>query len=440
MRVSIISRRGNLTFEIALRFLAMTFFQPGLNLFPGLLSKHETTQIMSGKSLANLCCAFFVFFIACQDRQELESDPNFTGDGSVIAREFGDNIDLNDLYNYANQEIPSYIQEDNTSGNPITNQGATLGRVLFYDKNLSSDNSISCSSCHKQQFAFGDDADVSQGVNGTTGRHSMRLVNARFSQEDNFFWDERARSLEEQTTQPIRDHAEMGFSGQNGDPDFNDLINKLEQIDYYQELFEFVYGDDEITEEKMQYALAQFIRSIQSFDSKYDEGLAQARDEDDDFSNFTASENRGKQLFMSPPGGGRGMRMDDGAGCDGCHRAPEFSIDDDSRNNGVVTRIGGGYDYDVTRSPTLRDMVGPAGQLNGNLMHSAEFSSLEEVVRHYNAIPMVVQGLDNRLERGNQPQRLGLSNQDIADIVAFLETLSGTDVYTDERWSDPFVQ
>ena len=152
-----------------------------------------------------------------------------------------------------------YITKDNTSDNPITDKGATLGRVLFYDKNLSTKNTVSCSSCHLQQYAFGDIADASQGVNGNTSRHSMRLVNSRFSVEEKFFWDERAATLEDQTTMPIQDHLEMGFSGDNGDPDLNDLIQKLEKIDYYPEFFEWVYGDAQITEERIQFAQAKSI-------------------------------------------------------------------------------------------------------------------------------------------------------------------------------------
>lgn len=100
---------------------------------------------------------------------------------------FGDNINLTSLDNYENQTIPTYIRKDNTRGNDITNEQATLGRVLFYDKNLSVNNTISCASCHQQAFAFGDPQVTSTGVNGLTGRHSMRLVNTRFDDEENFF-------------------------------------------------------------------------------------------------------------------------------------------------------------------------------------------------------------------------------------------------------------
>ena len=210
-------------------------------------------------------------------------------------------IDFDNLPNYSNQTIPDYITRDNTLGNTITNEGATLGRILFYDTQLSSNNLVSCASCHKQSLAFSDDAQVSSGVNGLTGRHSMRLVNARFSDETNFFWDERASSLEMQTTMPIQDHIEMGFSGEDGDQDFNDLIQRLENTEYYPALFNYAFGSEAITEVRMQNALAQFVRSIQSFDSRYDEGRAQANNDGQPFANFTPQENLGKELFLAPP-------------------------------------------------------------------------------------------------------------------------------------------
>ena len=137
-------------------------------------------------------------------------------------------IDFDALPNYANQDIPNYITKDNTpASNPITNDGAVLGRVLFYDTNLSVDNTVACASCHIQSEAFGDSNRASIGINGSTSRHSMRLVNNRFANGNAFFWDKRAATLEAQTTQPIRDHIEMGFSGENGDMSFEDLITKL---------------------------------------------------------------------------------------------------------------------------------------------------------------------------------------------------------------------
>ncbi|MCH7228723.1 cytochrome-c peroxidase [Haloferula sp. A504] len=347
-------------------------------------------------------------------------------------------IDLVNPARYADQPVPDYINRDNTpADNPITDHGATLGRVLFYDKRLSRNDTISCASCHQQERAFSDLAVASTGVAGTTGRHSMRLVNARFSAEEHFFWDERAPTLEAQTTQPIQDHVEMGFSGADGDPGFSDLVDKLEVIELYQVLFKAVYGDPAITEARIQNAIAQFVRSIQSFDSRYDEGRAAVGADGPPFPNFTASENNGKQLFLAGPGPGGG------AGCAACHQPPAFDIAPNSGNNGVVGAIGGGNDFTVTRSPSLRDLVGPGGTSNGGFMHTGEFATLEQVIAHYNAIPAVVTGLDPRLTRpggpgGPQAQRLNLSGQQQADLAAFLRTLTGSAIYTDPKWSDPF--
>ena len=348
-------------------------------------------------------------------------------------------IDLDNLLNYANQNVPNYINKDNTpNNNAIDDKVATLGRVLFYDNNLSDNNTIACASCHQQAFAFSDPLTTSIGLDGgNTGRHSMRLINSRFADETQFFWDERASTLEDQVTQPIQDHVEMGFSGTNGDPDINDLIAKLTAIDYYETLFEFAFGDATITEERMQFALAQFVRSIQSFDSKFDVGLAQVGGNiNANFPNFTTEENLGKQLFLVPP------NMD-GAGCAGCHRPPEFDIDPNSLNNGIIT-VANSSDMDLTntRSPSLRDVVNPDGNLNGPLMHDGSLTTLRAVIDHYNAIPddAANTNLDNRLNPpGPGAQELNLTENEKNALEAFLRTLTGTDVYTNEIWSDPFT-
>ena len=360
----------------------------------------------------------------------------------AVEAEFGASVDLNNLANYANQTIPGYITKDNSLLNPISNKGATLGRVLFYDKNLSSNNTVSCSTCHKQEFAFGDNTIASTGVNGTTGRHSMRLINTRFATESKFFWDERAASLEIQTTMPIKDHGEMGFSGSNGDLSFNDLITKLSAIDYYKELFKFVYGSEEITETKIQFALAQFIRSIQSFDSKYDMGRANAPNDGTNFTNFTAQENTGKNLFLTPPiFNSFGVRTGGGIGCAGCHRAPEFDIDPNTGNNGIIGTLSGiGIDITNTRAPSLRDLVKVDGTTNGQMMHTGIITTLQAAIGHYGTITIAPgnTNLDPRLMPGGNGQQLNLTAAEVNSVIAFLKTLSGTDVYTNPQWSSPF--
>lgn len=364
---------------------------------------------------------------------------------TAIKAAFGNNIDPANLSNYANQTKPGYIGgKDNTGGNIITNAKATLGRVLFYDKNLSFDNTISCGSCHKQQFAFSDTAIASPGVaGGITARHSMRLINSRYAVESKFFWDERAASLEQQTTTPVKDHAEMGFSGLSGRPGITNLLTKLQGIGYYNELFKFVYGDITVTEARLQECLAQFVRSIQSFDSKYDAGRAQVANDGQPFPNFTAQENNGKQIFIGAPVfDGTGTRIGGGAGCNACHNAPEFDIDPNTKNNGIVGKIppAAGIDITVTRAPSLRDLINSTGVQNGPLMHTGNLQTLQNAIGHYNTINIAPgnTNLDPRLTPNGQGQKLNLTGAEMSAIEAFLRTLSGTNVYTDRKWSSPF--
>ena len=382
-----------------------------------------------------------ILLSSCNDNDEENYTP-ITASYPAVEAEFGSSVDLNNLANYANQSVPAYITKDNSTLNPISDKGATLGRILFYDKKLSANNTVSCSSCHKQEVAFGDDAVASTGVNGTTGRHSMRLINTRFATESKFFWDERATTLEIQTTMPIKDHGEMGFSGLNGDLSFNDLIIKLSAVDYYKELFKFVYGSEEITETKIQFALAQFIRSIQSFDSKYDTGRASAPNDGAPFSNFTAQENNGKNIFLTPPTfNASGVRTGGGIGCAGCHRAPEFDIDPNTRNNGIIGTISGvGIDITNTRAPSLRDLVKVDGTTNGQMMHTGVITTLQAAIGHYGTINIAPgnTNLDPRLTPGGNGQQLNLTAAEVNSVIAFLRTLSGTDVYTNTKWSDPF--
>jgi cytochrome c peroxidase len=352
-------------------------------------------------------------------------------------------IDLGALPNYAKQVKPSYIFGDNTPvapgpspvANPITNTGATLGRLLFYDKRLSRNDAVSCSSCHQQDHAFGDPALASTGVAGMTPRHAMRLVNARFA-EPRFFWDDRAPTLESQASQPFRNAIEMGFSGTNGDPNFSDLLAKMSALPEYQILFNAAFGSPGIDEIRIQRALAQFIRSIQSFDSKFDDGLALGAAGQSSFANFTDSEKRGRQIFTTPSSSGG--NSSGGGNCMFCHTDPTFSNSSSSGNNGVIATIAGGTDLTIISSPTLRDLVGPSGQLNAPLMHNGSFASIAQVIEHYNAIPGDNPNLSFFLKQSGVPQNLNLTAQQKLDLEAFLRTLTGKAVYTDPKWSNPF--
>ena len=359
-------------------------------------------------------------------------------------------LDLGSLFNYANQWFPDKAEYRWNEKNPVSDIGATLGRALFYDKQLSVNNTISCASCHQQEHAFGDPRKVSIGFNGQpTERHAMRLVNVDFHVDGNRFWDERVFTLENLATLPIKNEIEMGFSGKDGFPAIDSLLRKMSHLDYYQPLFKEVYGDTIITEERIALALAQFTRSIITFDSKFDEGFeAVGGNEKIDFPNYTEEENRGKLLFFNPPAGifnGR-ENVDSilfGTGCGFCHKAPGFDIIHLSQNNGVIGVAGDSTAVDLTihRSPSLKNLVKPDGTPNGPFMHDGSLQTLEDVVEHYNLIPFDPRNPLNTsllFAMNNGNVELQLEEREKADLIAFLKTLSGEDLYTNEKWSNPF--
>jgi len=188
---------------------------------------------------------------------------------------------------------------------------------------------------------------------------------------------------------------------------------------------------------------AQFIKSIQSFDSKYDAGRALAANDGQTFQNFTAQENQGKNLFLSPPVfDATGNRTSGGLGCAGCHAAPEFDIDPNTRNNGIIGTISGvGIDITNTRAPSLRDLVKTDGTTNGPMMHTGVITTLQAAIGHYGTINLAAgnTNLDPRLRPNGFGQQLHLTAPEVNAVIAFLRTLSGTNVYVDSKWSNPFL-
>ena len=184
-------------------------------------------------------------------------------------------------------------RQDNTPrDNRLTDAGATLGRVLFYDTRLSANNTTACGSCHEQKRAFADGQRFPKGFEGkAVDRNAMSLVNLRYYPRGRFFWDERAATLEDQVLMPIQNKIEMGH-------DLPRLMEVMAKDSRYPDLYHQAFGDSKVTPERTAKALAQFLRSLVSYQSKFDEGLAKAGSVRDDFENFTAQENRGKTLFV----------------------------------------------------------------------------------------------------------------------------------------------
>lgn len=322
---------------------------------------------------------------------------------------------------------------DNTPpDNPITNEGATLGRVLFYDKKLSANGTISCASCHIQEKGFSDDARLSIGFNGeTTPRHSMTLINARFYQRGRFFWDERAATLEEQVLMPFQDPVEMGMT-------LEQVVTNVQEQAYYPDLFEKAFGSQEVNPDNIAKALAQFVRSIVSYSSKYDEGRALSATPGANFPNFTAEENLGKNLFFQtiPNGGGA---------CFGCHTTEAFiSANPGPQNNGLdassTDDLGAGAVFGNPifvgrfKTSSLRNIA-----LTAPYMHDGRFETLEQVIEHYNSGIQAHPTLSPALtDQNGAPIRLNFTDLEKAALLAFLNTLTDTGLSSEEKWSDPF--
>ena len=318
--------------------------------------------------------------------------------------------------------------------NPITDAGATLGRVIFYDTRLSNDLTLSCATCHHQQAGFADTNAVSVGVGGALGtRNAMSLANARFYHRENFLWDEAAATLEDQVLMPITDPNELGTTVET-------VIERMEATTFYSDLFDAAFGSPDITSERMSLALAQFVRSIVSYRSRYDVGRALVRTETARFPNFTNAENRGKTLFFGRVGQ-----------CDNCHVTDLQILSPRPQNTGldsITTDLGlGGVtgmqgDMGAFKVPSLRNIA-----LSAPYMHDGRFSTLREVIEFYNSgvhdHPNLSPALQDPIPGDSPPfpaRRLHLSTSDKADLLAFLRTLTDDAMITDAKWSDPFAQ
>jgi cytochrome c peroxidase len=338
------------------------------------------------------------------------------------------------VFNYTAPPLPPIFfqppitnQDNMPATNVTTDIGATLGRVLFYDKRLSTNQTISCSSCHQARFGFSDPRRFSVGfAGGLTGRNAMGLTQARYYQRGHFFWDERANTLEDQVLQPIQNSVEMGMT-------LPALEARLNSEPFYTNLFTQVFGSPMVTSERISRALAQYVRSIISWRSKYDLGRPTG------FANFTPQENLGRQIFLGQVGN---------ATCAACHGSDNF-VPPNIFNNGLefpyVDKGVGGVtgrpqDQGVFKVPSLRNI-----ELTAPYMHDGRFATLEEVVEFYNSGVVDNPNLPPQLRAPTPPgalpgppRRLNLTPGQKAALVAFLKTLTDTTLTTDPKFSDPF--
>lgn len=340
-------------------------------------------------------------------------------------------------FNYAAPVLPASFlvnpiaAQDNMPGtNVTTDLGATLGRVLFYDKRLSTNQTISCSSCHQREHGFADSRQFSVGFNGgLTARNSMGLSNARWYLRRHFFWDERANTLEDQVLQPIQNSTEMGMT-------LEALTHRLVAEPFYTNLFTTTFGTPAVTPDRISRALAQFVRSIVSTQSKYDTGVS------NNFANFTPQEDLGRRIFLGQVG-------NPPATCAACHGTDNFVPGPAINNNGLENPyldkgLGGitglATDEGKFKVPSLRNIA-----LTAPYMHDGRFATLEQVVEFYNSGVVNGPNLSPPLrvptppgQPPGPPLRLNLTAPEKAALVAFLKTLTDLSVTTDEKFSDPF--
>jgi cytochrome c peroxidase len=333
-------------------------------------------------------------------------------------------------YRYANVELPAHFtppgrNDDNTPpDNPLTDDGATLGRVLFYDKRLSANNTTSCGSCHVQAHAFADSKRFSSGFHGAvTDRRAMPLVNVRYYQRGRFFWDERSGNLEEMVLLPVQSRIEMG-------QDLTRVVDTLTRDTTYPRLFARAFGDRQVTEQRIGKALAQFVRSLVSYQSRYDQGRARAESAQADFANFTLVENRGKALFMR--------------NCGTCHMKDGnehffvptpantgFRGNDPKADGGVGDVTLRPADLGSFKSPSLRnvEVTAPYG-------HDGRFATLGALIDHYSDTAIFDPNVGYLAPVGP----LTFTATEKAALVAFLKTLTDRTFLSDPRYSNPFVE
>ncbi|HKS56733.1 MAG TPA: cytochrome c peroxidase [Steroidobacteraceae bacterium] len=312
---------------------------------------------------------------------------------------------------------------DNRTGNA----GAALGRVLFYDKRLSSTNTVSCSSCHLQSHGFASPKQFDSGALGIPlKRNTMALANARYSIHRSWFSDMRVHRIRDLVLIPIQNPEELGSS-------LDALEAKLAATDFYPPLFQAAFGSPEVTTERIALALEQFVQALISYRAKVDLAVnPMTNDPWDPASALDAQELRGFEIFTGP-----------GTTCSICHEI-HAGANEWQANNGldVVPTDPGVQDIGLTRTgakgvfkaASLRNIA-----LSAPYMHDGRFATLREVIDHYDHGVQNSPDLDFILIAGEpEPRRMNLSEEDKNALEAFLRTFTDDAFVGDPKFSDPF--
>ncbi|MBC7773904.1 MAG: c-type cytochrome [Phycisphaerae bacterium] len=335
--------------------------------------------------------------------------------------------------------LPTYMSFSGVGGfsRPVEFAKVELGRVLFYDKSLSKDGKIACANCHKQALAFSDDAAVSKGVFNRSGtRNSIALSSvpsfsgAYENTGNSLFWDNRAKTVQEQSRASLANVKEMDMS-------MAEVVAAVNNQPYYSVLFRKAFGEQSATEEHVTEAIQSFVHALASFQSKFDEA-AQAQFESntqnfhfevENFEQFTAQENRGKTLYLN--------------NCASCHtqtfsapfvQSASNGLDEYPNDAGVGGVTNFAPDMGTFKVPALRNIA-----LTAPYMHDGRFQTLEQVIEHYNTGIKPHANLHSNLQSPDgTPKKMNFSANDKESLVAFLHTLSDEKMIADARFANPF--
>jgi len=324
-------------------------------------------------------------------------------------------------------------------GNPVTfdNNKATLGRVLFYDTDLSSDKTVSCGTCHKQELAFSDDVSFSDGVlDNQSLRNTMSLgsvlsFQVYYQSVSNpsgipFLWDNSAGSADELSKMAFTSPHEMGM-------DMPDVVDEVNSKNYYAPLVKAAYDTEEINETDLLDALSEFVRAIGSFDSRFDRefnsmfathghmNIATTLNYD----SFTDQENIGKTIYMND--------------CTSCHSPINARPLVLSANNGLYMDypdkgIVKGWSSDQFKVPTLRNLA-----YSAPYMHDGSLETLDDVIEHYSTGVQPTEHLSYVLqELDGTPIHQNYTADEKEALKAFLLTMTDNTLIESERFSNPF--
>ena len=294
----------------------------------------------------------------------------------------------------------AFIPGSFNAGNRNVITKAALGEKLFSDKILSLDSSVSCSSCHKPEFAFTDTVAFSTGIHGKlTKRNTPSVLNMK--NRPYFFWDGRAGSLEEQALMPIANPDEMGLP-------IAEAVKRLNENAEYVQIFKQVFKHLP-TKENLGAALAAYENTLETVDSKFD-------DWSNNIASLSAKEEAGRKVFVGSK-----------AKCFDCHFMEDFT-DDGFKNIGLYNKKelnDSGY-YGIKKAKTNLGKFKTPGLRNvavtAPYMHNGMFKTLEEVIDYYNEPKKFVKNAINTDPALKKP--LGLTKKEKEQLVAFLKTLT----------------